>query len=45
MKRVLGLSCFFIAMGMIFSLFIESCVCFFVVVVGLLIVGFNLFCC
>ena len=45
MKRVIGFGCFFVAVGMILSLFIESCVCFFVIVAGLLIVGFNLFCC
>lgn len=43
MKRVIGFAMFFIAVGMIIELFIESVFFSVCIVITLLIIGYNLF--
>ncbi len=45
MKRLVGYTLFWIAAGMAFSLFIESTFLQVVIVMGLLLTGYNLFLC
>ncbi|MBQ2801507.1 MAG: hypothetical protein IJF03_08965 [Lachnospiraceae bacterium] len=45
MRRVIGFACFFVAVGMVLTLFIANSFLFFVVVVALLLLGYNMFCC
>lgn len=45
MKRVMGFIFFWIAVGMMISLFIESIVINVLIILVLFLLGYNLFCC
>ncbi|MBQ4529829.1 MAG: hypothetical protein IJA36_04335 [Lachnospiraceae bacterium] len=45
MRRVIGFASFFVAVGMVITLFIPNGFIFFIIVVGLLLLGYNMFCC
>ncbi len=45
MKRMLGFSCFMIAVGMFIMLFLENVFIAIIIIGILLLVGYNLFCC
>ncbi len=45
MKRVIGFALFFIAIGMTIGLFIKSVFWSVCIIIGLLVVGYNLFMC
>ncbi len=45
MIRVIGFAMFFIAVGIIIMLFLPNKWCGAIIAIGLLIIGFNLFCC
>ncbi len=44
MKHVIGYTLFWIAVGMIISLLIESVFLTVLLIIGLMLLGFNLFC-
>lgn len=44
MKKMLGLCCFFIAVGMFIMLFIDNVFIGIILIAILLLVGYNLFC-
>lgn len=44
LKRIIGYTCFMIAVGMLFMMFIDQAVIAFLITLLLLIVGFQLFC-
>lgn len=43
MKRVIGFALFFVGIGMIAGLFIESVFWSVCIIIGLLVIGYNLF--
>ena len=45
MKRVVGFAMIFLALGMVLSLILPNGFIEIVVIAGLLILGYNLFCC
>lgn len=45
MRRLLGYTLFWIAAGMIIELFIESILISIILILGLLLLGYNLFLC
>ena len=45
MKRVLGFACFCVSMGMLLILLIPNDFVGFLIAIGLLVVGYQLFCC
>lgn len=44
-KKIIGFSCFMIAVGMFIMLFIENVFVAIILIGILLLVGYNLFCC
>lgn len=45
MNKIIGFTCIMIAIGMLLMMFIEHTLVAFILVILLLIVGYNLFCC
>ncbi|MCR5704763.1 MAG: hypothetical protein K6G85_09075 [Eubacterium sp.] len=45
MRKIIGFALFFIAVGMFFSLFMESTFFTICMIILCLVLGFNLFCC
>lgn len=45
MRRLIGYTLFWIAVGMVIGLFIESIVISIILILGLLLIGYNLFLC
>lgn len=45
MKRMLGFSCFMIAVGMFIMFFLDNVFIAIIIIGILLLVGYNLFCC
>lgn len=45
MKRVIGFACFWAACGMVAALFLPNLFVTIVIILALLLVGYNLFCC
>ncbi len=45
MRRLIGYSFVCMALGMLITLFIESTVVLIIIIAGLLLIGYQLFCC
>ncbi len=45
MRRLIGYSLVCIALGLLISIFIESTVILMIIIAGLLLIGYQLFCC
>ncbi|MFR7992398.1 MAG: hypothetical protein ACLU61_05590 [Lachnospiraceae bacterium] len=45
MRRVMGFACFWLACGMMIMLFMENIFIAVLIIIILLLVGYNLFCC